>query len=292
MSTKRLLLDTLLKQLPVSEEQEQLPSLRVTGLRVALTILTIPIAFVILLPFAYLVVWTFWGTDIVGVLRGEMTGQWVASIALDPEWQQSLAYSIILATVVAWTGSLSLSIHFYSVRYSQGRLGLIAFGTVVLAILLPSIIYAIALQTVASTIGLPEIVLIFVGHLVVIMPIQYFVLESAQEGINSEVLYAGTTLGASHSRNFWTVYWPQNRSSIWSAAVVGFFLSFDELVIASFVIRGPFSTVPKKLWDRIDSTNDPAPAVISLLLFILYVLQVLVVLSIRRWNLKRRQLNG
>ncbi|QDT43476.1 putrescine transporter subunit: membrane component of ABC superfamily protein [Gimesia alba] len=223
-----------------------------------------------MIPSLYLIVWTFGGTEIVGVLSDSPTMKWILNVITSRDWIYSLGLSSLLAAGVSFLTACLLCVHFYLLRYVALIVEQLTYFLVVLPVIIPSVIYALALRLFGGAFGLGELLLLFMGHMVFVIPIQYFVFEAAQDDISSTTLFAGSTLGASHLSNIYYVYFPQIRRTFISSFFVGFFFSFDEIVIATFVIDSPLVTVPKRLWDGIHRSMDPVPAVIATILLTSY----------------------
>lgn len=167
-------------------------------------------------------------------------------------------------------GACLLVVHFYFMRFARPVFDRIAYAFLILSVTVPSVIYALALRLTGASWGLPEVSLVFIGTAISILPIQFFCLESAQETVSTEIVFAGNTLGAAHWRNILFVYFPLLRKSVWTAFLVGFCFSFDELVISTFVIDSSFVTVPRRLWDQVHHSMEPMPAVASCSLILFY----------------------
>lgn len=245
--------------------------LRLGGVRLALWGSLTLVAFVAVLPSAYLLLWALAGTDTVGILESSPSLAWFHRILGDPQWLKSLLYSTTLALLASGLGTAILTTHFYFMRYVQPIWDRISYASVFLVTTIPATIYALSLRLVGGQMGLPEIILVAIGHLVLVMPAQFFVLESGQERVPSERLFAGSTLGATHSRNILFCYLPLMRQAISAAFLVGLFFSLDELVIATFVIDSSLVTVPRRLWDQVNRGMTPAPAVMACVFGILYL---------------------
>jgi ABC-type spermidine/putrescine transport system permease subunit II len=174
-------------------------------------------------------------------------------------------------------------------RYSAPIVDRLTYLAIIVVVLLPPVSFALALKFLGGLVGFPEIALVLWGNLVFVLPVQFFIIESAQERVPSALLYAGSTLGASHWRNIIIIYVPQIASALWQAFLVGFFFSFDELVIATFVIDSARVTVPRKLWDQIHRSMDPTPAVISIFVMTLYLVSALLTQIVLQVRVKRRE---
>jgi len=240
----------------------------------------------LLQPIVYLLVWAFWGSETVGILANKPSLGWFEKILFDSGWQKSIFYSGILAISSSLISCGILTIHFYFARFTNLFFEKIAYFSVLLIILIPSITYALSLRIIGTTFGINEYQLMLIGHIVIVLPVQFFVFESKQDSIHSDLLFAGSVLGASHWKNIFFVYLPLIKDSLWSSFVVGFFYSFDELVIATFILNSSSTTVPKRLWDQVHRSMDPSPAIVSTMLLLVYVFPIIIIYG---WSkIKRR----
>jgi putative spermidine/putrescine transport system permease protein len=265
--------------LPDSRDQEL--TLTIPVLKGVLWLLIALVGLLVVLPSIYLVIWAFRGSETVGLLAPSLSIDWFKHVLSNPEWRESLAYSLILAIVTSFAGCVVLTIHFYFSRYTS-IFEHLTYGSTLLVVLIPPVAYAISLRIIGGAIGIPEMLLMAFGHLVFVIPLQFFVLESREESLSSDLLFAGSTLGASHFRNIIFVYLPAMKKALWGAFLVGAFLSFDELVIATFVLDSSLVTVPRRLWDQVNRNMDPSPAVISLLVAGSYIFILIAAWAQRR----------
>jgi len=269
-------------------KEEELP-LKMPALRVSLWLLASLISLFVVLPPLYLFFWALTGSEVVGVLDDHASTRRFEHILASPEWQASIIYSVILAGLVSIVSCILLLWHFYYMRYVSPLLDRLAYISVLVVILIPAVVYALALRIIGGSLHISEISLLFIGHTIFVIPVQYFVFESKQESISSELLHAGSTLGASHLKNIAFVYLPLMTRALWLAFLVGFFFSFDELVVSTFVIDSTLVTVPRRLWDQVPRSMDPSPAVISCLLAMAFTLTLAATTSLRYVLLKLRR---
>jgi len=254
------------------EEHEQQLELKIPALRVGLWLLIVIIALLAVLPSIFLLLWAFAGTETVGLLSPHTSLHWFKQILSDSEWRDAITYSVILGIITSLVGCITLLIHFYFMRYAPSIFDRVAYINILLLVLIPSVTYALALRILGGALRIPESALLLAGHLIFVIPLQFFMLESKQDSVPTNLLFAGSTLGASHFKNITFVYLPLMKDALWNALVVGFFLSFDELVVATFVIDSPAVTVPRRLWDQVNTNMEPSPAVISCLIVGVYLI--------------------
>jgi putative spermidine/putrescine transport system permease protein len=74
---------------------------------------------------------------------------------------------------------------------------------------------------------------------------------------------------------------PLIRPSVISAALLAFITSFDEVVIALFVSRGPSSTLTRKMFTSLRDQVSPTIAAISTVLIAITVLFFLLILMVQ-----------
>ena len=242
---------------------------------------TVPIT-AVLLPSIYLIVWAFWGTETIGVLNVRPSTKWFASVLQSSDWRASISYSATLGAAVSALGCVVVCIHFYAMRFSDARLERTLYLAAFVPFLVPAVVYGLALRLVGARLGLPELAIMVVGHLATVVPLQFFIMESAQETIPTERLHAAACMGATHPQALAFVYLPEVWKTLVASFLVGFFVSFDELVIATMVIDSGTITVPKRLWGEIHRGMEPQAAVIATLLLGVYISVAIVLVSRRR----------
>jgi len=253
----------------LGEASFQTVELRMPVLRALFWTVTVIVMALVTAPSIYLFLWAFKGTETVGVLD-HASWRWFQELFLSTEWRESILYSVLLAVSSSAFGTIVLVVHFYFMRFVSPVLDRVSYAFVILSVTVPPVIYALALRILGASWNISEVFLVLLGNVVSVLPVQFFCLEAAQETLPIEMLHAGQTMGATHARNILFVYLPLLRKAVWTAFFVGFFFSFDELVIATFVIDSPLVTVPKRLWDQLPQTMNPMPAVISCLLIATY----------------------
>lgn len=246
-------------------------------------------AVLIIVPTLYLVAWSILGTEVPGILALPASLQWFASVLTNEGWQSSLTYSIVLALVVTCAGTAVSCACAYASRFSPRWARKCVFVAMTVALLNPVIPYGLSVKLVTSYVRFPEWLALGLGHFVIVLPVQYFIVEAAQERVSLNMVWSGRVLGASHYRNFRSVFLPVNRLAVYAALIVGFFVSFDEVVIASFVVVGSFVTTPLRLWQGASHLVKPDPAVISTLLLLLTAFCAAVLVRPREFRLTVEQ---
>lgn len=107
------------------------------------------------------------------------------------------------------------------------------------------------------------------GHCLVAIP---FVIVTAVAGlrhVDANLETAGAIMGASPIYVFRKITLPLLRPAIVAGGLFAFLISFDEVVISSFISRAGFGTLPVKMFGSIQWEISPVLAAISTLLTVL-----------------------
>jgi len=106
------------------------------------------------------------------------------------------------------------------------------------------------------------------------------------QGFDMNQEMAARSLGASRTWAFVSVTLPQLRLSIFSGALFAFIASFDEVVVALFIVSGDSSTLPRKMFANIRDQIDPTVAAVSTLMIGLSLVLLVVMQRIKRRQLE------
>jgi putative spermidine/putrescine transport system permease protein len=151
-------------------------------------------------------------------------------------------------------------------------------------LVVPVIIIAVGLYYVFLRVGLNGTFWgLVIGHTVVIFPYATIVIGTALAEVDPRLENAAVGLGAMRARAFVEVTLPLIRPGLVVAALFGFLISFDEVVIAIFVTSAETMTLPRRIWDGIRFELNPTIAAVSTLLIALSALVMLVSELLKRY---------
>ncbi len=184
-------------------------------------------------------------------------GDWLSSTWL------SLKIAVIAAilSVVVGVGAA------YGLARGQfaGRAAIVLF--LLSPMLVPVVVVALGLYLYFAMLGLSGSTLpIIVGHTLIAIPFVIITASSALRHIEPNVETAAMIMGASPFQVFYKVVLPLLRPGIIASALFAFLISFDEVVIAYFIGKAGFSTLPVKMFSTIQWDISPVIAAVATLL--------------------------
>jgi len=187
--------------------------------------------------------------------------QWVASTLL------SFQVTITAVLIAAVTGS-SAAIALHGKRFA-GR-GLLV-GLIMLPIVIPVVVLALGDYLLFAQLRLlGGWVPIAIAHGVLATP---YVFISAQTSLTSELdpalVRSARSLGARPYAVLYHVYWPAIRPGVLAGSMLGFAVSFDEVVLALFLQGSNAVTLPVRTFSAIQYELTPKIAASASLFLVL-----------------------
>lgn len=149
-----------------------------------------------------------------------------------------------------------------SARYGfPGRRPIIGF--IMLPLVLPEIIVAVALLVVLVQLGFSlSLWTVVLGHVLVCTPFSVAILSSAFLNLDRSLEEASQDLGEGRAMTFLRVTLPLVAPGIVASLLIGFTISLDEFIIA-FFLTGTEPTLPVYIWSQLRFTAK-LPGVMAL----------------------------
>jgi putative spermidine/putrescine transport system permease protein len=133
-------------------------------------------------------------------------------------------------------------------------------------LILPSIVVGLSLLQVYSVIAVtPARWTLVVGHTVVTLPYAVRAMFAAFAAYDVTLDDAAATLGARPLRAFFKVTLPLVKPSLIAGGVFAFAISFSNIMLSVFLIGPGTTTLPVRMYNYIEFSNDPTIAAISTL---------------------------
>jgi ABC-type spermidine/putrescine transport system permease subunit II len=209
------------------------------------------------------------------------TLQWYKAFFETPSWLEATGRSLLIAfgaMVLASVAGTFASLAITSFKGPAKAMGHIFLGPQIT----PVIIVALGTLLIFSRLGLyGSIIGITLVHTALALPFVIMMVSAALRQTGTTLTRAARVLGARPHEAFWYVTLPTIRPAVISSAIFSFFISFDELVIALFVM-GRNETLPMRIWADVRQDLTPVVAAVAALLIVATVMAVCVSELLRR----------
>jgi spermidine/putrescine transport system permease protein len=228
-------------------------------------------------PLAILVIFSFNDREFVSFPWEGFTIRWYQTFLDNPEIFKSLRVSLLVASLTAViTSLLSIPASIALVRRRIYAKSLVS-GVMLAPLVIPLVVLGIALLILFKTIGIPlSPFTIAIGHIVISLPFAILTLVPRLERIPAALEEASRDLGAGWLTTFNRITLPLMAPAIFSAFLLCFVISFDEVVVASFVAGGGEVTFHVYLYSQLRLPRQ-LPQVIAVAVVILIVSAVVVI---------------
>jgi spermidine/putrescine transport system permease protein len=235
-----------------------------------------------------LLIFSFNDRELVSCPWEGFTFRWYETFVRNPEILTALRVSVLVAIVTAVaTTVLAIPVSIALVRRRFFAKGLVS-GMMLAPLVIPLVVLGTALLILFNAIGIAFSPLtIAIGHIVIALPFAILTLVPRLERIPAALEEASRDLGAGWFTTFRQITWPLMLPATFSAFLLSFVISFDEVVVASFV-AGDEVTFPVYLYSQLRLPRQ-LPQVIAVAVVILVISAVVVIASevIRRTTDKK-----
>lgn len=205
--------------------------------------------------------------------------RWFDALLSDEEWINAFSNSALIATLSATAALLFGSLAAYGLGRGQPRWRVAAEANLMLPLIVPSIITAIALYFFyARWHLLGTLAGLVLAHTLLAVPFVVMVLGTAIRGFDVRMEQVAWSLGASWTQTMGRVVLPTLAPSLAAAWIFAFVISFDEVVTSVF-LAGTINTVPKKMYNDLTMQVTPTITAVGT---VLIVSTALVLLLVRR----------
>ena len=201
-------------------------------------------------PIILLPIFAFNNAAIIAFPLSGFTTKWFTALWGEPALWNAAQNSLIVggATAILST-TLGVFAARASTRYNFPFKGGI-LGMIMLPLVLPEIILAVALLVLLLGIGIPlSMFTVTLGHVLVCTPFSIAILSAAFQSLDKSLEEASYDLGENAITTFWLVILPLVMPGIISSLLITFTISLDEFIMA-FFLAGTESTLPVYIFSQ------------------------------------------
>jgi spermidine/putrescine transport system permease protein len=203
------------------------------------------------LPLLVIVLFSFNNSESESLPLAGFTLRWYRSL-----WSDSAILGALKETLLVGAGAVAIGVvlgTYFALIFARrsGRGTLIVQTALTLPVLLPGIVLGISLAITFRVGGIqPGTFAVIIGHATFVVPVMMLIILARLRRLDPSLAQASMDCGAGPVRTFWFVLLPQIRTALVGAALLGFTLSFDEVIVTYFLI-GNTPTLPVYIWNQI-----------------------------------------
>ena len=190
-------------------------------------------------PIILLPIFAFNESKVMAFPLQGFTLDWFKEMAADQNLRNAAKNSLIIALSVATLSTiLGIFAARASVRYRFPGKALL-MGLIMLPLVLPEMIVAMALLVVLLSMGVPlSLVTVILGQTLICTPFAVAILTSAFQSLDKSLEEAALDLGETRWSTFRLIILPLVMPGILASFLICFTISFDEFIIANFLGSG------------------------------------------------------
>ncbi|WP_163544479.1 ABC transporter permease [Occultella kanbiaonis] len=228
---------------------------------------------VMLVPILFVVVTAFTAGSTLRFPPEGFSLRWFEAALTYTPFTSSLVSSLILAVISAAL-ALALGVP-VALAIHRGKLPgkALVEGLFLSPLIVPELVVGLALyQQLMVGFGLDNFQTLLFGHTVLMFPYAVRVTGASLALIDPAVEDAARGLGASAGRTFFSITLPLLRPGLFSAALLSFITSFNNVPLSLLLQSRDFRTLPVVMLDYVQQNYDPIVAAISVLILAATVL--------------------
>jgi spermidine/putrescine transport system permease protein len=239
-------------------------------------------------PILLLPVFAFNDGAIVAFPLAGFTTKWFSQLLVEPALHTALKNSLIIAVSASVISTcLGIFAARASTRYQFPAKGGI-MGMIMLPLVLPEIILAIALLVVLLGLGVPlSIFTVILGHVLICTPFAIAVLSASFQSLDKSLEEAAYDLGETPVSTFRLIILPLVTPGIISSLLMTFTISLDEFILA-FFLAGTEPTLPVYIFSQFRFPKS-VPVILALgtILVVLSIILLTIAEYFRRRGIAR-----
>jgi len=233
------------------------------------------------LPIVALVIFSFNDSPVPNAWRG-FTLKWYAALADDREMLAGLWLSLKIAFLTACVSIVLGTLAAFALdRYRRFAGRTLFSGMVNAPLVMPEVVVGLSLLlmlvSVQRAIGFPErgMATIWLGHLLLGMAYATVIVQSRLKDLNPQLEEAAMDLGARPWQVFWLVTLPMIAQSLFSAWLLTFTLSLDDVVLSAFLSGPGSTTMPLVIFSRARLGLNPSVNAIATVIVLIVSIGVI-----------------
>jgi len=239
--------------------------------RRSLTAFVAVMIFFLIAPVLFLIPVSLTKSSFMGWPPTLFSSQWYETYLMSPIWSSAITRSLIVGGLTALLATVVGTPAAFVLVRSQIKAKSMWMSFMIIPMILPHIILALALFSLYSNLGLVgSIAGLVLAHTVLAIPLVVITVASVLRNYDQRLDQAAYIMGARPAKTFFKITFPLVRTGLVTAFLFAFITSFEELTVSLFVTGGLTSTLPKQMYE--DAIHQVSPGLAALSTVILLVL--------------------
>jgi len=213
--------------------------------------------------------------------------RWYEDFFSSDEWWRAMKNSAIIgffATILATALGTIAAVGINRANF-PGKQILLAF--LISPMMIPLVITALSLYLFYARLGINDTYIgLILAHAILGMPFVLITVSATLQSFDTNLIRAGSSLGASPTKVFFDVIMPNIAPGIASGAMFAFATSLDEVVVVLFVAGPEHRTLPRQMFSGIREHLSPTILAAATVLIVVAGLFMLVLEYLNRRNEK------
>lgn len=180
----------------------------------------------------------------------------------------------LCAALIATTMSLFASIKLFLHKTKHRKM---LYSLLLFLIIIPDLVLGVALLIFFNTMKIPlGFLSLLIAHVTFSIPFAILTINSRINTLNPNIYYSALDLGASRYLAVTKVLLPLLWPAVFSAFLLSFTLSFDDVVISYFIAGPDFTILPLTIYSLVRSGVTPELNALCSITFILSMIMVII----------------
>lgn len=213
--------------------------------------------------------------------------QWYEDFFSSEEWRRAVKNSIIVgffATILATVLGTVAAVGINRADFPGKQ---ILLALLISPMMIPLVITALSLYLFYARFGLNDTYIgLILAHAILGMPFVLITVSATLQSFDTNLIRAGSSLGASPLQVFFHIIMPNISPGIASGAMFAFATSLDEVVVVLFVAGPEHRTLPRQMFAGIREHLSPTILAAATVLIVVAGVFMLVLEYLNRRNAK------
>ena len=208
---------------------------------------------------------------------------WYQELFQDTELWLALLHSVVLgvmSSLISSIAALILCVHLF-LNGNQTNRSL--QSTLLMLIILPDLLLGIALLIFFNLASIPlGFFSLLIAHITFCLPFAIIAINSRIHSLDINLYYSARDLGATHQKAITHILLPLLWPAVLSAFLLGFTLSFDDVIISYFVAGPDFNILPLTIYSLVRMGVTPELNALCSITFVISMIFVVIAYRLSR----------